>query len=210
MKSAADAFALAINRAEKSLKRKSGTVTPQERGHAVTKLSEARVKKRAQEAHQFAHQARRFGLDADTLSKIDHAAQAHAHNAEKWIFAMISTDQQAAVIDWISANSKRPMKAMRLWGHMLANIDQNTGEIMVGRRELADLVDMNTRNLSSTMTELASINAVRRVKEGRSVRYFLNPHIATHIPTAAARAKAREDAGPLLKLMEGGKNHAQD
>jgi len=37
------------------------------------------------------------------------------------------------------------------------------------------------------------------------VRYFLNANIATHLPSAALRAKAREEAGPLLKIMEGGK-----
>ena len=206
MKQASDAFAQAIRRAEKSLKRKPGVVTPQERGHAVTKLSKARAQKRRDEAQIFAQQARRFGLDPETLNKIDHAAQAHAQNSEKWIFAMISTDQQAAVLDWLEANSKRPMKAMRLWGHMLANIHQDTGEIMASRQALAERVGMEPRDLSKIMTELASINAVRRVKEGRAVRYFLNPHIATHIPTAAARAAAREDAGPLLKLMEGGKS----
>ena len=48
-------------------------------------------------------------------------------------------------------------------------------------------------------------DTIRREKEGRTVRYFLNPGIATHIPNASARKAAREGAGPLLRIMEGGK-----
>lgn len=53
------------------------------------------------------------------------------------------------------------------------------------------------------MTELASINAIVRRKEGRRTRYFMNPNIATHIPTPEQRAAARDAAGPLLVLMQG-------
>jgi hypothetical protein len=41
------------------------------------------------------------------------------------------------------------------------------------------------------------------------VRYFLNPTIATHIPGPEARRAAREAAGPLLVLMEGGQDLAK-
>ena len=55
------------------------------------------------------------------------------------------------------------------------------------------------------MSEFVSINPIERRKEGREVKYFLNPHIATHLPGAGAREAARDAAGPLLTLMEGGK-----
>ena len=45
------------------------------------------------------------------------------------------------------------------------------------------------------MTELASINAIVRRKEGRRTRYFMNPNIATHIPTPEQRAAARTPQG---------------
>ena len=206
MKPASDAFAQAIRQAEKSMNRRAKGVaeTPQERGHAVTKLSAEREKRRSDEARQFARLARRFIRDEDTLATIDAAAKAHAEKAGEWGFTMISTAQQAAVLDWLEANSKRPMKAMKLWGHLLANLDRETGEIVATRQDLAARVGMEPPDLSKVMTELASINAVRREKKGRNVRYFLNPNIATHLPSAALRAKAREEAGPLLKLMEGG------
>ena len=68
------------------------------------------------------------------------------------------------------------------------------------------LADSNSSGGSRTcMSRWGSINAIRREKEGRTVRYFLNPGIATHIPNASARKAAREGAGPLLRIMEGGK-----
>lgn len=208
MKPAKDAFAAAIERAEKSLKcraRGPAPETPQERGHTVTKLSDERAKKRREEARQIVAQARRLGLDPDTLAKIDSAAKAHAKSSENWIFVMLGPKENAAVVRWINQHSKRPHKAQELWATLLEHLRMDTGEIMATRQQLAERVGITPRDLSSTMSELASINAIRREKEGRTVRYFLNPGIATHIPNASARKAAREGAGPLLRIMEGGK-----
>lgn len=207
MKPMKDAFAASIARAERTLrdKRRGSVETPQERGHVVTKLSEERARKRAQEAQQIVSQVRRLGLDADTLAKIDDAARAHAQTSENWIFVMLSPSQNAEVVRWINKHSKRPQKAAELWATLLEHLRIDTGEIMATRQELADRVGMEPRTLSETMTELSSINAIRREKQGRTVRYFLNPTIATHLATASKRRAARDEAGPLLKLMEGGK-----
>jgi hypothetical protein len=207
MKPVSNAFADAIRRAEKSIRRKAKGVaeTPQERGYAVTKLSVERAKKRKDEARQIVHQVRRLGLDAETLQKIDAAAKAHAESSENWIFVMLSPQQNAEVIRWINKNSKRPHKAVEVWATLLENLRTDTGEITATRQDLAERVGIEPRDLSSIMTELASINAIRREKQGRKVKYFLNENIATHRASASARAKARDEAGPLLKLMEGGK-----
>lgn len=209
MQHAKDAFAKAISRAEKTLRlnrRHNTTETPQERGHKITSLSRERAKRRKTEAREIVQQVRKLGLDADTLAKIDAAAKAHAQSSENWIFVMLSPQQNAEVVRWINRNSKRPHKAVELWATLLEHLRMDTGEIMATRKELAERVSVSPENISSIMTELAAINAVRREKQGRTVRYFLNPDIATHIPNASARANARGDAGPLLELMEGGKN----
>lgn len=208
MKPAKDAFAAAIERAEKTMRGKSrsdGREAPKERGHAITKLSAERAKRRKDEARQIVQQVRRLGLDAETLEKIDAAAKAHAQSSENWIFVMLSPSQNAEVINWLQTNSKRPHKAVMVWARILEHLRMDTGEIMVTRQELAERVGETPQNLSRIITELASINAVRRVKEGRKVKYFLNPTIATHVPNAAKRKAARDEAGPLLKLMEGGR-----
>jgi len=205
------AFAASIARAEKTLRQKRrGTVeTPQERGHVVTKLSEERAKRRREEARQIAAQVRCLGLDAETLAKIDAAAQAHAQDPERWIFVMLGPRENAAVVRWLGENSKRPQKAVLLWAVLLEHLRMDTGEVMATRQELAERISVSPAHLSSLMGELASINAIRRDKRGRGVRYFLNPAIATHLPGAQARSAARQEAGPLLRLMEGGKSGGQ-
>ena len=64
---------------------------------------------------------------------------------------------------------------------------------------------IDAKHVSSIMTELAGINAITRQRTGRRMRYFMNPNVATHIPGTDARKTARDAAGPLLTLMEGGK-----
>jgi DNA-binding transcriptional ArsR family regulator len=201
-----DGFAAAIARAEKTLrqKRRAGQETPQERGHAVVKLGEERAKRRAEEARQFVQDARRLGLDVETLGKIEEAAKAHAQDPEGWSFVMLGPAQNEAVVRWIAENSKRPHKAHLLWAALLGRLDWDTGEVRATRQDLAERVGVRPTELSQLMGELASINAVRREKQGRGVRYFLNPWIATHVPSAQGRSGGRQEAGPLLRVMEGG------
>lgn len=203
-----DAFAASIARAEKTLrdKRRGSVETPRERGHAVTKLSEERARRRAAEASQIVAQVRRLGLDADTLAKIDAAAAAHSQSSEKWMFVMLSPAQNADVVRWINKNSLRPRKATELWATVLEHLRMDTGEIMATRQELADRTRMEPGTVSFIMGELASINAIRKERQGRKIVYFLNPNIATHLPNATKRAQARAEAGGLLTLMEGGKS----
>lgn len=208
MKHVGNTLADAIARAERTLadvesgRERVGAPNRAREAARVTKLAEIRAKKRKTEAEAFARQARVMGLDAETLHKVEAAAAAHATRSETWIFVMLSPQQNAAVIRWINANSKRPHKAVELWATLLEHLRMDTGEITASRQELADRVGMKPNDLSKTMSELASINAVRREKQGRAVKYYLNPGIATHVPNPAARAAARENAGPLLKLME--------
>lgn len=213
MKPVQNAFAAAIERAEKSMgqsKSRTRADTPKKRGHAVTKLSEARVKKRKAEARSFTQQARTIGLDGDTLAKIDAAAKFHAQSTETWIFVMMSAAQNVEVIDWLQKHSSQPHKAVMLWATLLTHLRMDTGEIMATRQRLSERIGIEPRHISSIITELASINAIRREKDGRRVKYFLNPNIATHLPSTAARTAAREKAGPLLKLMESGRDVVAD
>ena len=73
------------------------------------------------------------------------------------------------------------------------------------KAELAARLGLEPRTISELMTELAGINAITRRKEGRRVIYAMNPNVATHIAGPEARKAARDAAGPLLTLMEGGK-----
>lgn len=213
MKQLKDAFTASIERAEKTLDRKkSGTPNDnlKNQSYAVTKLSLERGKKRKQKARQIVYDVQCLGLDDETLAKIEAAAKAHAQSPEDWIFVMLSAAQNAEVIDWLQEHSNQPHKAQKVWAQLLTKLRLDTGEIMATRQQLADRVGVTPQNLSRIMTELASINAIIREKDGRRVKYYLNPNIATHQGSASARAKARENAGPLLKLMESGRDVVKD
>lgn len=172
---------------------------PQE---GVRSLERARAAQKAAEAVQLEALARKAGMAPDDAARLADGLRAQIPN--DWTFVMLSPSQNSAVVRWISENSKRPQAATLLWARLFEVIRNDTGEIMQTRDELAQWLGVLPRDLSSMMTELASINAVRREKRGREVRYFMNSTIATHLPGQAARQAAREADGPLLVVVQGG------
>ena len=83
------------------------------------------------------------------------------------------------------------MKAMQLWAELFTVLHPTTGEIMADRETLADRLGIEPRTVSEIMGELTTINAIRKAKDGRKVRYGMNPNIATHLPDPAIRAGPR-------------------
>jgi len=136
------------------------------------------------------------------LAGVHAAALAHKGKSQEWVFVMLSADQNAAVIDWLDANSVRPRIAVRLWAHMLRALRVDTGEVMLSRSDLAERLGVAADDVSRVISELEGINAVRRERNGRGVRYFLSPLVATHLPSPALREAARAGAG-ALRLVSG-------
>lgn len=196
-----------LDRIGKAVERQNRSAAPtaQQEGFRVANLAAAAREKRAEQSRQLVKLARTFGIDGDVLQRIDEAAEFHVVARDRERFIMVTTSQNLAVVRWISDNSARPHKANLLWALIFDHVHPNTGEIMLSREELAERIGDQPRSVSTLMSEFASINAIERRKEGRQVKYFLNPNIATHLPGASAREAARDAAGPLLTLMEGGK-----
>lgn len=171
----------------------------------IQNLARARYSKRQRNALLIAECLREImdPRDAERLAGA-YAETTQNPDANRWTFAMISPAQNAAVVRWLHANSKRPMKAAQLWAELFTVLHPTTGEVMMSRANIADRLDIEPRTVSEIMGELEKINAIQRIKEGRNVRYRMNPHIATHLPDARLREQAREQAGPLLTLMQGG------
>lgn len=167
-------------------------------------LDKARRKKQQRDSETLERLARRAGLDPQTAAIL--AMNLAPSARTDWTFVMISPLQNAAVVAWLGQNSSRPMKAMALWAELFTAMRNDTGEILRSREDLAERINETPANLSRIMTELSTINAVVRKREGRRVKYFMNPNIATHVPDPDARKEARDEAGPLLTLMEGGKH----
>ena len=209
MRQARDAFADAIKQAEKTLRRgaKGGRAeTPQERGHDVTKLAEERAKRRREEARDFAKLARRLGLDDATLVRVDAVAKAHAASPETWIFVMISPQQNADVVDWLEANSKRPQKAIRLWSRLLTHLRMDTGEIMATRQELAERVGMETSRLIQH-DDRAGLDQRHPAREGGPQGPLLPQPAHRHAPPHHQRPRRGARGGrPLLRSVEGGRS----
>jgi len=119
-----------------------------------------------------------------------------------WTFIMISPTQNDLVVEWLLNNSKRPTSAFRLWTKLFKAVEIQTGRIMLTRQEIAQELNILPNNVSGIMSELESIGAILKKKEGRGVIYYMNPHVGTHLPQEI-REKAQKIA-PKLKLLDGG------
>jgi hypothetical protein len=131
--------------------------------------------------------------------------QAAAENG--WTFVMLSPSQNKVVQRWLLENSKRPQNATMLWVELFDHLRRDTGEIMLTRDELVELIAEHPSHVSEIMHELASIGAIITRRErvagmrgpGRAI-YFMNPSVATNL-TGAARDRAQA-AAPRLQLVE--------
>ena len=145
-------------------------------------------------------------LPADAVTKIVAAVDAQTASEGGWTFVMIGPKENEAVVQWLCQNSKRPMAAMRTWAVLFTALRFDTGEIALTRAELAERVGIPPREVSRIMTELETIGAVSRVRQGRGVRYFMNPNIGTHL-TGKERDQAQSEARQLSLSLVGGSEH---
>ena len=83
---------------------------------------------------------------------------------------------------------------------MFSVLPPDGNEVTVDREELARMVGIAPGDVSKIMGELEAVGAVYRRREGRGVRYFVNPLLGTHL-AGAARDKAQAEA-PRLQLVE--------
>jgi CRP-like cAMP-binding protein len=129
-------------------------------------------------------------------------------------FVMIRPAQNAAVVDWLEANSKRPMKAMRVWALLFDHLMPHTGQIMLTREEIAEKVGIEADDVSKIMRELASFGAIFTSREKVAglrgpgfVRYFMNKHVA-EVGSRATQAELDliPKPGAKLEVVQGGKS----
>jgi hypothetical protein len=147
------------------------------------------------------------GLPERARSEIVGAIDRQTAARNKWTFVMLSPSQNKAVQRWLVENSKRPRKATLLWVELFEHLDYDTGEIKLTRDKLAELIDDHADHVGEIMGELVSIGAIITRRErvsgmrgpGRAV-YFMNPHVATHLPEGP-RDRAQDEA-PRLRIVE--------
>jgi hypothetical protein len=146
------------------------------------------------------------GLPERSVGNIIAAIDRETAAKNGWTFVMLSPAQNEAVVAWLLEKSSRPQKAVRLWAALFGHLRRDTGEIMLTRDELAEMIDDRPDKVSAIMSELESIGAISRRREKVAgmrgpgvVRYFMNPNVATHL-TGKARDQAQAKA-ELLQLM---------
>jgi len=119
-----------------------------------------------------------------------------------WTFIMISPEQNRVVVNWLDEKSTQPRKALRLWALLFEYVHRETGQIMLSRQEIAEKIKMRSNDVSRIMSELESISAILKKKEGRGVIYYMNPNVANHYPQEIREHRQKEN--PKLKLLDGG------
>jgi len=73
---------------------------------------------------------------------------------------------------------------------------------MLTRLEIAQKLSIRHNNVTAIMTELESINAIVKKKDGRNVVYYMNPNVANHYSQEIRERKQKEE--PTLKIISGG------
>src|SRR4051794_19802836 len=117
-----------------------------------------------------------------------------------WRFVMVEPHLYAEVAAYLDQHSRRPRKAVQLWARLFTALPPDSNEVLLSRAELAQMVGVGPAAVSEIMGELEAVGAVYRRKEGRGVRYFVNPLLGTHL-AGAARDKAQAQA-PALRLVQ--------
>jgi hypothetical protein len=120
--------------------------------------------------------------------------------ARGWGFVMVDPVAYAEVIAHLRRHSRRPLVAMELFTRLFSYLPPDGNEVLCSREELARVVGSDASHISKIMGELEAIGAVYRRREGRGVRYFVNPLLGTHL-AGAARDRAQGEAPPL-RLVE--------
>lgn len=118
---------------------------------------------------------------------------------------MLKPAENAAVIQWLGANSRRPAKAMMVWGTLFEHLYPHTGQIILTREQIAEAVGIRPTEVSAIMGELARCHAVftqRRRVEGvqgpGQVVYFMNKHVA-EVGSRASEEELRSIPRPGFK-----------
>lgn len=117
-----------------------------------------------------------------------------------WRFVMVEPRLYADVVEHLLRHSVRPQKAVLLFTRLFEHLPPDGNEVMASRGELARVVGCQPRDVSEIMGELEAVGAVYRRRDGRGVRYFVNPVLGTHL-AGAVRDRAQAEA-PSLRLVE--------
>jgi hypothetical protein len=167
----------------------------------IVRLSTRRQRLRTEQAAQLRQLVIEFeGLDGEAAGRIVAAIDRETAAQREWPFVMISPAQNDFVVEQLRERSARPRMAPALWAKLFLHLRLDTGEIVATRAELAEEVKVHPNHVSEVMRELERMQAIICRREGRRVRYFMNPLVGTGM-TGVVRDKAQAEA-PKLRLLD--------
>lgn len=139
------------------------------------------------------------GLPHELADRVGTLIDRHERAWSGWHFVMIEPNLYHGVVVRLTATSKRPLLAVKLWSLLFSKLPPDSNEVQAERDDLARELGCRPAHVSEVMTELEELGAVYRRKEGRGVRYLVHPSFGTHL-TGAVRDRAQAEA-PKLRLV---------
>ena len=171
---------------------------------AVTRL---RSRRDAQEQHgleavrDMLLEAAEVGAPQATVGRLVATVERELASRRGWGFVMVEPRLYGDVVEHLLKHSKRPQKAVLLFTRLFSYLPPDGNEVLCSREELARVVGSDASHVSKIMGELEAVGAVYRRREGRGVRYFVNPRLGTHLG-GAVRDRAQAEAPPLRLVRE--------
>lgn len=148
------------------------------------------------------HSAEELRDEAPDLARdLLHVIDRHTASEDGWRFVLFGPMQNRLVVRWIDAHAKRPRLSQLLWAELFCNFHPMTGEVLLSRERMATAVGARPEHVSAALSELLRFGALIRRQEGRDVRWFINPLVATAL-TGAARDDAQRTAPRLVHSDE--------
>jgi DNA-binding transcriptional ArsR family regulator len=95
--------------------------------------------------------------------------------------------------------------AERVFMFLVALIEEGTAEINWSREDFARELGIQPRHVSSAMTTLERLGAVRRKRDGRGVVYYVQADVAWNGDLDARKEHLAKHPPPSLRTIEGGK-----
>lgn len=103
----------------------------------------------------------------------------------------------------LPANQHR-RAAERVWMFLVALIEEDNAEVLWDREDFARELGILPRHISSAMTTLERLGAVRRERDGRTVTYYVNANVAWNGDPERHKIEAAKSKPPSLHVVEGG------
>jgi len=148
------------------------------------------------------HSAEELRDEAPELAReLLHVIDRHTASEDGWRFVLFGPRQNREVVRWIDAHAKRPRLSQLLWAELFCNFHPMTGEVLLNRTQMAAAIGTHPQQVSAALSELLHFGALIRRQEGRDVRWFMNPNVATSL-TGAARDDAQRGAPRLVQADE--------